>query len=193
MHDELLVRVTHCRADLQEELHAIAHVQPPRLAVAVDGVARDQLHDHIRDAGVGGATIQQTRDIAMIEPREDLPLSPEALLGERAAHIGPHELDGDFGLVLVVIAHRFEHVTHTACAEHTHDTISADALSDAAARGIGSHECQRAELLADGLQECAGLVEVQQRLHFTDELRICHRLTRQKSRTLRCRQIHGGR
>ena len=39
MHDEVLMRVTHGRAHLQEELHALAHAELPRIAPGVDGLA----------------------------------------------------------------------------------------------------------------------------------------------------------
>ena len=82
MHDEVLMRVAHGRAHLQEELHAVAHAEMPRIAPGVDGLARHELHDHVGHAAVGGAAIEQPRDVAMVETREDLPFGPEALLGQ---------------------------------------------------------------------------------------------------------------
>ena len=117
------------------------------------GSARHELHDHVRHAALRGAAIEQPRDVAMIEPREDLAFVPEALLGERAAHVGAHELDGDFGVVLIVVANRLEHIAHAAGAEHPDDAVRADALANAAAtRGRGG-EGLRAELVRHGVEE----------------------------------------
>ena len=96
MHDEVLVRVAHGCADLQEELHAVAHAEVPRIAPGVDGLAGHELHDHVRHAAIGGSAIEQPRDVAVVEPRENLPLRAETLFGQAAAHVGAHELDGDF-------------------------------------------------------------------------------------------------
>lgn len=40
---------------------------------------------------------QHSSNVAVIEPSENLTLGLEALLGERVAHVGAHELDGDLG------------------------------------------------------------------------------------------------
>ena len=69
-------------------------------------------------AAVGSAAVEQPRDVAMVEPGEDLTFGPEALLGQAAAHVGAHELDGDFGVILIVVAHRLENIAHAAGAEH---------------------------------------------------------------------------
>ena len=104
------------------------------------GWPRHELHDHVRHATIRGPAIEQPRDVAMVEPREDLAFGPEALLGEAAAHVGAHELDGDFGVVLIVVANRLEHIAHTAGAEQSDDAVSADALANAAARGARARQ-----------------------------------------------------
>ncbi len=70
-----------------------------------------EFHHHIRRSSLCGATIKQPRDIAVIKRGENLPLGPEAPFSEAAAHVRPHELDGDFGFVLIVGAHRSKDVS----------------------------------------------------------------------------------
>lgn len=100
------------------------------IAVPVDGFAGYQFHDDVGQAGPGGAAIEQARDVAMIEGRQYLAFGLEALLGERAPHVGAHQLDGHFGLVLIVGTHCAEHIAHAARAQHAHHAIRADTLAD---------------------------------------------------------------
>jgi hypothetical protein len=67
----------------------------------------------------------------MVQSRENLALVLEALFGRRAAHVGSHELDGDLGTVLIVVAHGSEHIAHAAGAQHPHNAPGADAFADA--------------------------------------------------------------
>jgi hypothetical protein len=76
----------------------------------------------------------------MVQPRKNLPLGAEALLGEAAAYVGAHQLDGDLGFVLIVVTHRAKDIAHAARAEHADDAVRADALADAAAGGARGRE-----------------------------------------------------
>ena len=190
MHDEVLMRVAHGRAHLQEELHAVAHAEMARIAPGVDGLARHEFHDHVGHAAIGGATIEQPRDVAMVETGENLAFDPEAPFGELAAQVGAHELDGHFGVVLLVVANRLEHIAHAAGAQHSDDAIGTDALADAAARRAGAGEGLRAEFLRHRIEERARLfMRVEQRLHLGDECRVATRFEGQKGGAILTRKI----
>ncbi len=190
MDDQVLVRVTHRRANLQEELHALTHRELACLAVAIDGLADDQLHHHVGRSGLRRASIEQPCDIAMVERGENLPLGPETLLGQAAAHVRAHELDGDLGVVVIVIAHCPEHVSHAAGAEDADDPVRPDALADATARGARGREGVRTKFRGDRVEESAGpFVRLEQRLHFGEQLRVVARLQCHEGRAIVARQV----
>ena len=196
MDDQVLVGVTHGRAHLEEQLHALARARGALLEIPVDGFASDQLHDHVRGPGFGGAPVQHARDVRMLQAREDLALGAEALLGHGAAHIRAHELDRHFGLVQRVVAHGLEHLAHAAGTQEFHDAMGADALADAMAHAIaGSRaaghrqrlglECRRRRV-----QRAARLlVRRQQGFHFLAERRVAASLAFQQRRTLGGRRL----
>ena len=132
-----------------------------RIAVTIDGLARDELHDDVGKPLRRGATIEQPRDVAMIERRKDLTFVLEALFGEWVAHVGAHELDGDFGAVLIVIAHGLVDVAHATGADDFDQAIRADAF--AGASDLTGIDCGRAQLDRHESEEVAGrIVRVQQ-------------------------------
>ena len=57
---------------------ALAQVEPPLVAVLIERLALDVLHDEVWLAIVRLACIDQPRDVRMIEARENLPLGAEA-------------------------------------------------------------------------------------------------------------------
>ena len=80
MDDEMLMGVLHRRAHLEKEREAGVDRQAVDVAVSIDGQAIDVLHHEIRCAVVRGPAIDQSRDVGVIEVREDLPLVTESLL-----------------------------------------------------------------------------------------------------------------
>ena len=61
----------------------------------VDGLPLDQLHDEIGCPVFGGAGVNQTADVGVIEVGEDLALALEAFDDEVTADGARDELDGD--------------------------------------------------------------------------------------------------
>src|SRR5205814_7580 len=104
---------------------------------AVDRIALDVLHDEVWQAIVGGPSVEQAGDVRMLEPGEDLPLTPEVpndLLAVRPAH----DLQRHALVELLVGARREEHRAHPAVTELTEQPVRADAPLDAGGPGLGS-------------------------------------------------------
>jgi hypothetical protein len=70
MDDQVAMGILHGIADLSEQLQALAHAEPLLLTVDVDGHAIDGVHDDERQAGVGGARVDQARDEGVVEVGE---------------------------------------------------------------------------------------------------------------------------
>ena len=67
------------------------------------------------------AAIEQTRDVRMLERREDPALVPKSLQGERAASAGADDLDGDLLLECLVGAGGEIDDAHAAMSELAED------------------------------------------------------------------------
>ena len=78
MNDQILMRVLDGGADVDEQLESLAQVEPALVAVLIERLALDVLHDQVWLAIVRLAGIDQSRDVRMIQARENLPLGTEA-------------------------------------------------------------------------------------------------------------------
>ena len=73
------MHVLHGPAELAEELETLAQVELVEAAVVVDGAARDVVHHEIGQALIRAAGIEQSRDVRMLEPRQNLAFVAKAL------------------------------------------------------------------------------------------------------------------
>jgi hypothetical protein len=128
--DELLVRVVDCVADHREEAQALRDGQLPLVAEAVDGQPLDVLHDEVGQAVVGGAPVQEARDVRVVERGENLPLVAETAEDEVGVHPALDELDGDALAELAVGAERLVDGAHPAAPDLARDDVDADAAAD---------------------------------------------------------------
>ena len=78
MNDQVLVRVLDRGADVDEQLEPLAEVEPVFIAVLIERLAFDVLHYEIRLAIIRLASVDQSRDVRVIEARENLPLGAKA-------------------------------------------------------------------------------------------------------------------
>ena len=129
VHDEVRVRVLNGRADLAEQLQPVANRELPTPAMLQQRLALDVLHDEIGLARLRRPSVEQPRDVRMIERRRDLPLSAESPQGLLAGHPGLNQLDGDALLELVVGAAREINRPHSAVAELGQQFVGPDALA----------------------------------------------------------------
>ena len=79
MHDQVLMRELHGCTDLTKELQPFDRIEFLLVAIARDGRALDILQHEIRQAIVRSATINQPRNVRVIEVGKDLPLHHKAL------------------------------------------------------------------------------------------------------------------
>src|SRR5581483_11570628 len=93
---------------------------------------RDALHDQIEDPVLGPPTIEQSRDVGMIETREHLALAPEPLDEIVSFERRMQNLDCHFLLELTVIPARPVDAAHPAAPDLFSDLVGADATTDPA-------------------------------------------------------------
>jgi len=126
----MLMHVVHGGAQVPEQVDALVHAELPHVAIHIDGVAFDVLHHEVRRAFLGGAAIEQMRDVRMAQLREDLPLSLEPAQQRVGVEPRLQQLDRDLLLVLLVVAHCLEHLAHAAAAGFVDDAIGAEPPPD---------------------------------------------------------------
>ena len=79
MNDLLLMRKPHGFEHMQKQLEAIRKSQTLRIAPVRQRLALDVLHGQVRAASGIDSRIVETRDIRMLEARQDVALHCEAL------------------------------------------------------------------------------------------------------------------
>jgi hypothetical protein len=114
MHDEVPMRVTHGLTDRPKQDQPVAEAEARLVGVPIDGPPLDILHDEIRNAARAGPSIEQARDVGMIERREDLSLRLEAANHVADERAGLHQLDGDASGIRGVGALGEPHRSHAA-------------------------------------------------------------------------------
>ncbi len=136
MHDQVLVRVVDGRAHRAHQRDPLFGRQSPAVAVGVDRFAVDVLHDEVRRAVRRAPAIEQSRDVRVLQRRQDLPLHAQPALHLAREHAAADQLDRDLLLVFLVGALGEIHVAHAAGAELAQDPISAEPLAFERAGGI---------------------------------------------------------
>ena len=137
------------------------------LAVGVDGLAADELHDEVRQAVGRGAAIEEAGDIGMFEAGHDLPLEAEVANHEVEVETALHDFDGDFLLECLVCAHGPVDRSHAAASDVLDDLVMAEKHADQRVRRLGGRG--RLEGLA------ILLIGLDQGDHFIEELAVIRR------------------
>ena len=78
VHDQVLMRVLHGVAHLEEQAQALLDRQPLLLAPRGDLHAGDVLENNVGRAVISGAAVEQSRDVGVLQVRENLPLATES-------------------------------------------------------------------------------------------------------------------
>jgi len=115
VHDKILVRVLHRATDLQKQLQARAQAEVPLTRVLRDRNAVDIIHHQVRRTVGGNAAVDQTSDIRMLQPRQNLPLLAKALHQARSRI--RQLLDRDALFELTVVALGQPDLAHAAAAD----------------------------------------------------------------------------
>ena len=155
MHDQVLVRVVDGRAHGADQRDAFFGRESPAVAVGVDRLAVDVLHDEVGRAVRRAPAVEQPRDVRVLQRRQDLPLHAQPALHLAREHAAADQLDRDLLLVLLVGALGEIHIAHAAGAELAHDPVRTQALAFERSGGI-----VRAALAGGDLVPEAGLGNV---------------------------------
>ena len=106
------MRILHRRTYLPKQLEPAGHCQLVAFTIEIDSFALDQFHDQVRHAVGGGTAIQQTRDVGMVERRQNLPFIAESLVHRSAIDAAANQFDRHFLGVLSVGANRAIDLAH---------------------------------------------------------------------------------
>jgi hypothetical protein len=179
MHHQVLMRVLHRGTDLAEEVDPGIDSETMAVAVLVDGLPADVLHDEVGPPVVGVAAVQESRDPGVVERGQDLAFGAEPCREVGAVRSVGQDLEGDLLLVDVVGAHRDVHRAHAALAEHGLHRVVADPPADERRR-----RGRRGLRGNGGLPEefARPLVGDEQRLDLASHLEILATLARQEGR-----------
>jgi hypothetical protein len=102
MNNEVLMGIVNRGANRLKELETRIDIETIRIAKEIDGHAIDVFHDKVSAAVGQGATIEQMRDIRVIELRQDLAFQLEARVHRNGERTAMHHLDGDLLLELSI-------------------------------------------------------------------------------------------
>jgi hypothetical protein len=126
MDDQILVRVSDRGADTLEQLQALGDRQVPSIAVLVDRLALDELHDEVGQAVVGRPSVEQARDVGVIESGQDLALAAESLDDVVRVQPAPEDLDRDTLLERVVGPRGQINASHPSATDLAQDAVGAN-------------------------------------------------------------------
>src|SRR4029079_4688762 len=127
MHHQAAMRRLDRAGHLDEEAQALTDAEPPRVAIQVDRLALDELHQEERNAFGRDAAVEQAPDVGMIQRRQDLPLDLEAVQIDVGVETGSQQLERDLLLEFAVGPFREKDARHPPAAELTDDAIGTEA------------------------------------------------------------------
>ena len=78
MYDQISVRILRRIENGEKEREAIAYAELLVRLIAIDRLTFDVFHDEIRNAVRGHSSIEQSRDVGMIQSRENLTFAPKS-------------------------------------------------------------------------------------------------------------------
>ncbi len=114
----------------EKQLDARTQGEPLTLAVRIERLAFDVFQHEVRLLCLQDARIQQTRDIGMVQPRENAPLLLEALFGGAADPRRMDEFDRDDAFIATIGAMCAPDAPHPAAPQFGIDHVRADLLAD---------------------------------------------------------------
>src|ERR1043166_5360261 len=129
MDDLLLVRIMERVANSDEKLQAIVDVELMRIAVVIQRLPFDKLHDEIGQSVVSGATVHQTRNVRMVERGYYLTFGAKPSQDEIGVHAAFDELNRHAHVELFVYAHCFVDRAHSAASHFALNAVGAKAAT----------------------------------------------------------------
>ena len=137
--DQPPVRVGDGVADLSQEPEASVGVEPEAGDVGRDRLAVHQLHREVRLPLVADAAVEETRDVRVAEPGQDLALAAEPVEERRRREPAADHLEGHLLRVGAVGPVGAVDRAHAALAQQAVDLPRADAAPD----GLDTARCQQ--------------------------------------------------
>src|SRR5579864_54019 len=129
MDNKVLMRIMHCRTDLQEQQKPLLDCEPVHVAVEVRWLAIDVLHDEVRNSILVFTRIQQSCNVRVLEIGQNLTLMPEepqAALGKRCA---VQQFNGDFFAETVIGSMCAVYLSHPTASDLRVNSIGAKILA----------------------------------------------------------------
>ena len=114
MQHAMRMRESYCRANLQKPFQPLAKRQRGVDAVPVQRRPVDELHRKPRSTLGRASTVEQTRDVRMVEVGQGLAFAPEQCLAGAVALSGLHPLECDALFVFAIVALGQIHHGHAA-------------------------------------------------------------------------------
>src|SRR5215469_12056545 len=129
MNNHIPMREFNSGADLQKQLQSFTRRQPLRDCKSRDRCADDVVHNEVGEAIFSCACIEQSRDVWVIEPRQDLTFCSKSAQDFSRVGSSIQYLDRDLFLKLTIRPLRQKNCAHPSVAKFTNDGIRAHALS----------------------------------------------------------------
>src|SRR5580700_6756907 len=130
MDDLLLMRVLHRFEHLEKQLQASPDPETMRITPFVQRAAFNVLHRQIKQPVGIDSRIVQTRDVRMLEARQDVALSGKALLEIGTQVTWQRQLQRHFPPESAIGTPREPHFGHTTVTEWSNQLVRSDACAD---------------------------------------------------------------
>lgn len=127
MNDQLLMGRLHRAAHIDDQLDPAATAQVLPGDETIDGLAADPLHDEVLDAVLGDPAVVQSRDVWVLQPRQNTPFLGETRGASRVAGL-TKDLERDLAFEAVLGPLRQEDRAHAALAQALEQPVAADLL-----------------------------------------------------------------
>jgi len=127
--DPFLVRVLDALADLQEQFEPVCEVHAAAVAELDQGQARHVLHREEQPALLGGADVQNLRDVRMLHAREQGAFAAETVEDVLAVHARLDHLQRDLAAYRLQLVGEVDR-THAARAELRGDAVRPEPAAD---------------------------------------------------------------
>ena len=123
MNDQIRVRILNRRAHVLEQVQTRFDRQTFVVAVARDGPAVDELHREERQPVVGDTAVEQSRDVGMLQARQDAALGAETRQNGIRVHSMLDDFEGDALLELPIGTLGQIHHTHAAASHRPNQSV----------------------------------------------------------------------
>src|ERR1700719_1819792 len=169
MNDQVLVRVGYGRASFTKEVQPFGGTELTRVAIGANRLALHILHDEVGEAVIGRPSVDEARDVGMIELRENLPLVAKSAKNVLGVEPAPDEFDRDFLVIFIVGSRREIDCAQNAPADFANNLVSAKLTANE--RFVGrSREQIPGHIESRLLDEAARLaVRCEKRFYFAAE------------------------